>query len=319
MLSYPDFQEKQIVLIQSEDLKNLVIQNGNLTVKEDEKTINQISLKKIFAVFIIGNTTFTSTLIQKLIREGAVIVLANKNYAPYCVIGGETEGNVLLREKQYADTETLEKAKWIIKNKIQNQILLLKNKRQKNQTEKEIIKRLVELEQEAAKANDAKSLLGLEGNASKNFFGSYFSKFNWRGRKPRTKYDELNTLLDIGYTYLFNFIEAHLRLYGFDLYKGFYHTDFYQRKSLVCDLVEPFRCIIDQALHKALALKQFDPKDFKLEQFEYRLKKGCGGRYIKIFLENIMRYKEDIFRYLQTYYRQTMKDKNDYPLFLIKK
>ena len=52
--------------------------------------------------------------------------------------------------------------------------------------------------------------------------------------------------MDIGYTYLFNFIDALLRLYGFDTYLGFYHKEFYQRKSLVCDVVEPFRCIIDK-------------------------------------------------------------------------
>jgi len=318
MLSYPDFMEKQILFIYSEELKNLVIQNGNLVVAEEGKIINQTSLKKIFAVFIIGNATFTSVLIQKLIQEGAIMVLADRNYSPYCLIGGETEGNFLLREKQYRDQNQLIKACWIIGNKIQNQILLLQNRRNKTIEEKEIIRKITILQNDAIKTDDPKSLLGLEGNASKLFFCSYFGEFGWHGRKPRTKYDELNTLLDIGYTYLFNFIEAHLRLYGFDIYRGFYHTDFYQRKSLVCDLEEPFRCIVDEALHRALALNQFNKTDFKVEKGEYHLKKGCGSKYIKIFLENIMKHKESIFLYLQSYYRQAMKETNNYPVFLIK-
>lgn len=118
---------------------------------------------------------------------------------------------------------------------------------------------------------------------------------------------------------MFNFVEANLRLYGFDIYKGFYHTEFYQRKSLVCDLVEPFRCVIDGALHKMLSLKTFDEKDFEVRKGAYHLKKGCGKKYIKVFLEAIMQNKEEIFLFLQSYYRKTMKGKIDLPLFLIKK
>jgi len=82
------------------------------------------------------------------------------------------------------------------------------------------------------------------------------------GRYPRTKIDKNNLLLDMGYTFLFHFIETLLCLYGFDLYEGFYHKRFYQRKSLVCDVQEPFRCIIDEALKKAYNLGRISEKDF---------------------------------------------------------
>jgi CRISPR-associated protein Cas1 len=118
-------------------------------------------------------------------------------------------------------------------------------------------------------------------------------------------------LFDIGYTYLFNFIDAHLRLYGFDTYKGFYHTEFYQRKSLVCDLVEPFRCIIDNTLRKAHNLKQFDLDDFEVKNNKYKLKRGCGKKYSKIFLMAIMGQKENIFTFVQTYYRAVMKNSTE--------
>ena len=90
----------------------------------------------------------------------------------------------------------------------------------------------------------------------------YFRKLKWERRMPRCKNDIPNLLLDIGYTYLFNFIESLLSIYGFDLYCGVHHTFFYQRKSLVCDLVEPFRCIIDQRIRKAYTLKQVNEDDF---------------------------------------------------------
>ena len=64
--------------------------------------------------------------------------------------------------------------------------------------------------------------------------------------------------------YLFNFIECFLRMYGFDLYVGVFHRLWFKRKSLVCDVMEPFRCIIDRAVRTAYHRKQFSVKDFSL-------------------------------------------------------
>jgi CRISPR-associated protein Cas1 len=62
-----------------------------------------------------------------------------------------------------------------------------------------------------------------------------------------------------------------LRLYGFDVYKGFYHKLFFNRKSLASDIMEPFRCVIDKALLKAFNLKQINEKDFKIVDGRYVL------------------------------------------------
>ena len=58
----------------------------------------------------------------------------------------------------------------------------------------------------------------------------------------------------------FNCMDSLLRLYGFDTYKGFYHKLFFQRKSLACDVMEPFRCVIDKQILKAFNLGQIDEK-----------------------------------------------------------
>lgn len=317
MLSWPDFVEKQIVYIKSKEVKNLAVRNNNLVVKEDNKLLNQISLAKLFAVFVVGEATFTSVLIKKILDNGIVLLFMNRNLKPYCTIGGETEGNVLLRKKQYQDFLILQKSKALIINKIENQTVLLKRLRTKNKKIKGTIENLVKLAKNIEKAKDKKSVLGFEGRAARIFFEAYFGKFNWHGRKPRTKFDEKNTLLDIGYTFLFNFIEANLRLYGFDLYCGFLHTEFYQRKSLVCDLMEPFRCIVEHALHRMLALKKFDEYDFKVRKGGYYLKFEANDKYAKEFLESIMERKEDIFKYMQSFYRGTIKEENDFPKFNI--
>jgi len=317
MLSLPDFREKQIIFIESYQLKDISYLNDNLTIKEDEKIVQQVPFHKIFVIFIVGNCTLTSVFIKKSLSFGVIICLMNRNLLVYSVIGGETEGNFLLREKQYFAKNNLAQAQWVTSNKINNQLQLLKNIRQKNEDLKVAILQIKKLLAKVDTVDEFRGLLGLEGNVSKLFFSQYFKNYAWKGRKPRTKQDELNVLLDIGYTYLFNFIDAHLRLYGFDTYKGFYHTEFYRRKSLVCDLVEPFRCIIDQALLKALNLKQFDLDDFEVKHYKYKLKRGFGKKYSKIFLVAIMDHKEEIFVYFQKYYRNLMKNEQDFPDFKI--
>ena len=112
--------------------------------------------------------------------------------------------------------------------------------------------------------------MGIEGAVAKSFFSAYFANYNWKGRHPRVKSDVLNVALDIGYTILFNFMECFVRMFGFDIYIGVYHRVWYKRKSLICDLIEPFRCIIDHATLLAFNRKQFSEKDFILLKNEYR-------------------------------------------------
>ena len=190
---------------------------------------------------------------------------------PYAFWNAQAEGNTLLRKKQYV-YDSLDIAVKLVQNKIQNQIQALQKTRDKNIDKKEKIKLLKTYKAEVLshKFSD-KKILGLEGVASKVYFRSLFGDFKWQARRPRAKTDITNCLLDIGYTLLFNFMEALLGLYGFDVYKGVYHKEFYQRKSLVCDLIEPFRPIIDYQIRKAYKLNQIQTKDFVISQGQYRL------------------------------------------------
>ena len=111
-----------------------------------------------------------------------------------------------------------------------------------------------------------------------------------------------------------------LNLYGFDLYQGVYHRCFYQRKSLVCDLVEPFRCIIDKEIKCAYGLKRMQEDDFRQQNGQYFLKIEKNKDYTRWLMQSILEQKENIFSYVQEYYRCFMRSKPiaEYPLFHIK-
>lgn len=159
--------------------------------------------------------------------------------------------------------------------------------------------------------------MGIEGVSAKIYFQSLFSKYDWKKREPQTKIDIINTLLDIGYTILFNFIDCLLEMYGFDTYVGILHTQFYHRKSLVCDIVEPFRPIIDYTIVKALNLSQIDERDFWKKQNQYILYWKKSAKYVSLFLNSIIAYKNEIFFFIQLYYRAFIRNKKieEYPIF----
>lgn len=318
MLFINDFREKKILLIRNEEKEGKIrFQNDNIVFEKEGKVVNQMSCHKVLSIFIVGETTISSVLIRNATDFGISIFLLKHNLDNYAYIGSKAEGNYMLRMRQYERTpgEELVMAKNVIANKLVNQLKLIKsvNKAFPYVKEKKVIIERVEA------VLDDKELLGVEGNYSKIFFQEYFKDLKWYKRMPRVKIDEYNILLDIGYTFLFNYIDSLLMLYGFDTYKGFYHKLFFQRKSLPCDIIEPFRCLIERQLLKSFNLGQIDMSDFKRTKGVYRLDYIHSKKYTNIFLNCIIDNREEIYKYIYSFYRyQESPDNNKFPVFTIR-
>jgi CRISPR-associated protein Cas1 len=319
MLSFPDFDKKRIMVVFATEGQKFAIKNDNLVVKDqDEKIILQDTCYRVLSLWVIGNCSITSVLLQKSKRHGFPVFHLGANFRLIGSWNSATEGNFLLRYKQYHySNKTI--AKKLVQNKIYNQLQLLKDLRQKDEMIKDAISQLNKYHENLDNRQEWKEILGLEGVASKVFFNCYFHDFDWKGRQPRAKTNPINVLMDIGYSFLFYWIENMLSLYGFDLYKGVYHQPFYQRKSLVCDIVEPFRCIIDKQLRKAYNLGQIKEEDFTLFRNQYQLKPEMSKEYTRWLMLAIIEHKEAIFYYCRDYYRAFIREKTMemYPTFEI--
>lgn len=321
-MSRPDFKAKQVLFLESDKCKNLKFRNSNLILLDEKNNvIIQHSLHRIFLVFIYGEFSITSVLIKNAKKHAIPLIFLNYNLRQYFSIQPDNKGNFLLRKKQYNYTHNLDIAKHIVRNKAENQLSLMRSLRYKTNSERSYIQETQDAINKIATAENSQSLMGIEGTISKIFFQTYFKNTGFCGRRPRCRTDIINLLLDIGYHYLFNFIEANIELYGFDTYCGVYHKFFFQRKSLVCDLIEPFRCIVDRRVRKSYNLKQINPKEFSFKKGQCHIKKGFNKKYSKIFLKEILLFKEEIFLYMQKYYRVLMKERpiSDYPNFQVKK
>lgn len=258
------------------------------------------------------------SVIQRARKFGIRIALMTSGFRLYSILGAEKDGNYLLRGKQYEYDKT-DIAKRIVDNKIENQIRLLKKIRYKSDEEKEAIETLKYCKEKLATVSSINEIMAYEGLASKGFFKIWYSMCNWKGRQPRLKRDIVNSTLDIGYTILFAYVEALLSAFGFDTFCGVLHRKFYMRKSLVCDIIEPFRCLIDSTVRNAYNLGQIKDEHFILVNGQYQLRWEHSKAYTKFLVQPLVDSRVEIFEYIQNYYRCFMKGKeiSDYPMFLI--
>lgn len=320
MFTHKDILNRSLFVLNGLENQRLKVSNGRLTLElvDSNKVITRLPFPKILCLLVIGHTTVTTALIEHCNKHGIPIVVMKPNFRLVFFYGIMAEANFLLRKKQFEnDKGVLSIAQVLIKNKIQNQFDLLlrtKEKNEKIENAKNSFEKCLKI---VDYTQDYRELMGLEGRMSKLFFENYFSFVHWKNRTPRVKQDTINATLDIGYTILFNYIECMTRLFGFDPYMGVYHQLWFRRKSLICDLMEPFRCIIDHQIRKSLKKEVFKESDFEKRQNAYYLKSENRKLYTQTFCEAIILRKNDIYKYTQQYYRSFMgdKDQNQYPIF----
>lgn len=111
------------------------------------------------------------------------------------------------------------------------------------------------------------SLMGLEGTAGRSYFqclsGLLPENYQFKGRSRRPAKDPFNACLNYCYGILYSLVEKACILSGLDPYVGFLHTDNYNKKSLVFDLIEPFRIYGEQT-----AIYLFTGKKMKDDYFD---------------------------------------------------
>ena len=266
---------------------------------------------------VIGDTTITTGILRRAEKFGFSICFFSYSFRLYGTYGDRMKGNTVLKRKQYS-YEGNEIGRMLIRNKITNQKRALERIKHKTPDIKDGITMLSGYISELGQKNiDHDYLLAIEGNAARVYYPRIFNTCHWISRKPRIKENYVNSLLDIGYTILFNFIDAVLSVFGFDTYQGVLHTCFYMRKSLVCDIMEPFRTIIDWRVRKGIALKQFKEDDFTVIKGQWQLDYKKSAAYSAVFIRGILENRRQIFLYIRTYYRSFMKGKNVelYPIY----
>jgi len=285
--------------------------NGECFLVKNEDKVFEVSAKKVDSI-MITTSAYLSTDALKMATENNIDVIFLDEFGdPYGRVWHSKLGStVLIRRKQLeisAVAEGLELAKeWVVR-KLDNQIDFidrLKRPREDKQERLEeasqgirgVRERLVSI---TGTIEDRRgTIMALEGAAGKIYFDtlSYImpERFKFDGRSRNPAKDEFNALLNYGYGVLYSLVEKACIIAGLDPYVGFLHTDNYNKKSLVFDLIEMFRISAEETV-----VYLFSGRKVKVEYFDevkngYTLNKDGKALLIEALnktLDNTVRYK----------------------------
>ena len=226
--------------------------NRFLVVKQDidEKYIHLIEIDKIIVDSI--SVSISSYLLKELADNKINIIFCDDKHNPY----GELQP---FYSRHNSSKKILEQVKWtnkekdlvwqaIVKNKILNQALLLQKIKSKQH---DLITSYIKEVAIGDKTNR-------EGHAAKVYFNSLFGKNFVRGNN-----DKINASLNYGYAILLSTVSKEIVINGYLTQLGIHHKNEFNPYNLACDLMEPFRIIIDSFVYYNKD-KELDPS-FKLD------------------------------------------------------
>src|SRR4030067_1213575 len=240
-------------------------------VKNDEKSF-EVSADKVDSILITTSATISTDAIEFAIENNIDIVFLDFHGNPFGRVWHSKLGSTTLIRRCQLEAEAsalgFNLARGWIVQKVGNQIDFLKDLK-KNRPDDDLlapkIAKILELKENLigmkGSLDDKRgSIMGNEGMASLNYFDALGNimpdawKFNGRSRDPAQ--DAFNCLLNYGYGILYSQVEKGRIIAGLDPYMGFLHTDNYNKKSFVFDLIEIFRIHIDRTVMNLFSKKQ---------------------------------------------------------------
>ena len=283
----------------------------NCFLIKNEDKVFEVSAKKVDSIMVTTSAYISTDAIKFAMDNNIDFIFLDDFGDPYGRVWHAKLGSTtLIRRKQLEICEReegLELAKgWVI-TKTENQIEFLeKLKRAREKKEDELNTSIVRLKDIREKLNQLSgtleerrgSIMGLEGSAGRAYFDALSfimpDRFKFDGRSRMPAKDEFNCLLNYGYGVLYSLVEKACIIAGLDPYIGFLHTDNYNKKSLVFDLIEMFRILVDSTV-----VYLFSQRKVKKDYFD-EIKNGISlnkeGKAVLIeslnnTLEKSIRYK----------------------------
>lgn len=175
----------------------------------------------------------------------------------------------------------------IVENKILNQATLLK--KIKSPKYKLLIGYIKEI--------NAGDKTNREGHAAKVYFNELFGK-----NFSRNDNNSINAALNYGYAVLLSTINKEIISNGYLTQLGLHHKNEFNEFNLTCDIMEPFRVIIDNFVYFNKE-REFD-SNYKLDivnifnnTYKYSGKKYILKDIIKMFVKNTLDAMNEIERY----------------------
>ncbi len=288
----------------------LRIKDGCFHIKVGEES-KLVSPKKVESILISSAVKLSSAALQMAVENNIDVVFLDKSGQPFGRLWHAKLGSTtrIRRGQLVASTsnEGLGYAVRWVDQKLENQIAFLTtlaNKRPAKQLQlgvhigqlQAIKDKLKDFDKKDLGASDA--LRGLEGTAGRIYFEALSfiqpEQFPFHGRSRQPAKDEFNCILNYCYGVLYGLVERACMLSGLEPYLGFFHADNYNKKSLVFDLIEPYRIWAEETTVYLFSQRQVRKELFNKIQNGITLNKEGKQVVIAAFnerLDTAIRYK----------------------------
>ena len=265
----------------------VVNKNCKLSYKNDylvirSETLQMIHLSEINLIIVEnGMVSITSYLINELINNKIKLIFCDEKHNPAGEVmpyyGSFNTSKKILNQIKWKKERKDEIWRQIVKYKIHNQAGLLKK------LDIAGYEKLLEFEKEVEIADKTNR----EGHAAKVYFNLLFTKDFIRGTNSM-----INSGLDYGYAIILSTINKDVVSKGYITQIGINHKSEFNQFNLTCDLMEPFRPLIDEIVYNNQNLEFDRIQKYKLidvlnNKVKINGKEQFVGNAIPIYIQSV--------------------------------
>ena len=213
----------------------VVNKNCKLSYKNDyliirSEKLQMIHLSEINTIIVEnGMVSITSYLINELAEQKIKIIFCDEKHNPSCEMmpyyGSFNTSKKIANQTKWEEDKKQKAWQQIVKHKIHNQAMLLKN------LNIEGYGKLLEFEQQV----EIDDKTNREGHAAKVYFNLLFGM-----DFSRDKEDNTNIALDYGYSIILSMLNREIVSKGYITPLGLNHKNEFNQFNLSCDLMEIF-------------------------------------------------------------------------------
>ncbi len=262
----------------------LSLDGETVYVEINKQKVGQFPLHTLESIVCFTYNGATPAFMGACAKKGIHLAFFSPFGKFLCRVIGESQGNVLLRKKQYRISDDKEESCLIARNCILGKVFncrwsisrTLRDHalRVDGEACQRAAKYLSDAMEKIRRAEDLDSLRGLEGECAAVYFGVFDElilnqkeKFFFKGRNKRPPLDNVNAMLSFGYTLLANDCAGALEGVGLDSFVGFLHRDRPGRKSLALDMMEELRAVlVDRFVLTLINNRQIKGEHFQVSE-----------------------------------------------------
>lgn len=271
----------------------------------------EIAASKVDSILVTTGAHFSTDAIELAIEHNVDVVLVDGIGRPFGRLWRTDFGSTAeIRRKQLAAADKaigVNLSRELIHGKLQGRVEFIADLRRARPDHSDSIDRAITamcVGIEAVQSVEGTSvadcrgrLMALEGAAGKAYFEvigeALPEKYGFTSRSPRQHDDPVNAFLNYGYGVLYSRVECASILAGLDPHVGLLHTDRYNKPSMVCDLIEPFRVYVEKPIIYLFTRRRINDEHYQRGEEGLRLTED--GR--KLLLSELNDHLEESVRY----------------------